>query len=170
LGEKLSLHLDENHRKIQEVEQHPLCMELHPHVDVAARIHAEVKQLPSEIRLHGNLTLQAIARELLKEHEIRVTETGTLVHLMSMEQYGTLFFAGFLEQMDLPDGHFLLYTIPEIELQLFAGHRGIMWIDEPKSDIRIMLDNIAQEQPQTFFSLLRSAQRLQGILRKAKSN
>jgi hypothetical protein len=89
---------------------------------------------------------------------------------MSMEQYGTLFFAGFLEQMDLPNGHFLLYTIPEMELQLFAGHRGITWVDEPKSDIRIMLDNIAQEQPQTFFSLLRSAQRLQGILRKAKSN
>ena len=145
-------------------------MELRPSIDVASRIHTEIKQLPVEVRLLGNPALQAIAQEMLKESHVRITDQGTPVQLLSMEEYGTLFFAGFLEDMDLPRGYYLLYSIPEVELQYFAEHHGITWVDEPKSDIRIMLDNIAQEQPQTFFSLLRSAQRLQMILRKEKSN
>jgi hypothetical protein len=167
---KSSLQLDENEEKLQEGRNKPPTMDLQPHIDVAARIHAEIKQLPPEVRLQGNAALGAIAREFLKAHEIRITEHGVPVQLLSMEEYGTLFFAGFLEDMAMPQGHYLLYSIPEFELQYFADHHGIAWIEEPKSDIRIMLDNIAQEQPQTFFSLLRSAQRLQAILRKEKSN
>lgn len=145
-------------------------MEIYPHVDIMARFNAEVKELPAEISLRGSATLQAIARQLLKGHDVKIVERGAEVQLMSMEEYGTLFLAAFLENMEFPKGHHLLYTIPELELQLFAERHNITWVDGPKSDIRIMLDNIAQEQPQTYFSLLRSAQRLQAFLRNGKSN
>jgi hypothetical protein len=137
---------------------------LQEHVDIKARLREEIRDLPPQISLSGNAMQIEVAKRLLKEcaAHIQVTGEGEPVQVMSMEQYASSFLESFMEEAEPPQGRFLLYTIPESELILFAARHHIPAVHEPHSAVRSMLDRIAASQPQTYFSLLRSSQRLKG--------
>ena len=82
------------------------------------------------------------------------------MQLMSMEHFGSQFLASFLEEQEPPRHPLLLHTIPEELLAGFAHKHKIPVVQEERTAVRDMLDRIAMRQPQTYFSLCRSAQRL----------
>jgi hypothetical protein len=133
-----------------------------PSIDIRQRFREELKiqDLPSPLQLSGNAMQREIAKLLLKEQGIVTHHQGIPVQLMSMEAYCGLFLASFLEERDPPQGKFLLTTIPEAELIAFATAHNIPVEQEQIDDVRTMLDNIAKAQPQTYFSLRRSSDRL----------
>ena len=131
-----------------------------PAIDLRQRFHDEAKGLPAVVFLEGNAMQVEIARRLLEEYNIAVSENGERVQLASMEQYGSAFLEAFMEEKNPPQGRFLFITIPESELIAFARREHIPVIEEERSDVRKMLDKIAAHQPQTYFSLSRSSKRL----------
>ena len=106
---------------------------------------------------------QTVATQLLKIHapKIQIVEKNAqTVHLMSMQAYGSSFLRSFIEEHNPPQSPRLLHTIPEEELVHYAEKHDILVVKEEKDDVRHMLDRIAAQQPQTYFSLARSAWRL----------
>jgi hypothetical protein len=110
-----------------------------------------------------------------------------LVALMSLEEYGSVFLRIFLEGtpsvseqysgsfnidsvdqdivksdafMQFSKNRILLSSIPEQVLVDYARKHSLPLIELDKDDVRNMLDSIAQKQPQTYFSLAKSAKRL----------
>ena len=135
-------------------------------IDIDDRFRGELKtlRLPPRVAIIGNTMLQEIARHLLAVHAPDITiddSAETTIALMSMEQYGASFLESFLEEHNPPSPHTLLSSIPETALQEYARKHGIERVDDEKSDVRKMLDGIAVNQPQTYFSLAKSAKRLQ---------
>lgn len=134
-------------------------------IDIDDRFRSELKELrlPPRIAIIGNTMLREIAQRLLAVHAPETTiddAAETKITLMSMEQYGAAFLESFLEESDPPDRRTLLSSIPETTLQEYARKYSIEIVDSKKSDVRKMLDGIAAEQPQTYFSLAKSAKRL----------
>lgn len=130
-----------------------------PAIDLLQRFRDEIKGLPPQVSLVGNAMQVEIAERLLAEHGITNTR-GESVQLASMEQFGSAFLESFMEKKDPPKGRFLFHTIPEAELIAFAKRHDIPVVHEERSHVRFMLDRIAQKQPQTYFSLSRSSERL----------
>jgi hypothetical protein len=146
-----------------------------PKVDIDERFRKELReqQLPDEIALQGNQMLVDVATHLLRAHarHIRITERGAPVALMSMEAFGARFLGSFLEEQDPPHAPRLLHTIPEEEIVKYAKRHGIAVVPEEHDEVREMLDRIAKRQPQTYFSLAKSGERLSAAaeqLRKGK--
>ncbi len=103
----------------------------------------------------------AIAERLLRRHRPHTSiGEGTTVVLCSQETYTSRLLESMLTGAPPPKGPFLLHTIPEELLISFAARHNIPIIREEKSDVRRMVERIAKEQPQTFFSLARSMGRL----------
>lgn len=134
-------------------------------VDLHQRFKEEARGLPASISLRGNPMQVAVAQALLARHapDIRVSPEGTAVGLMSMEAYGAAFLASFMERQELPMEPLLFISIPEQLLVAYAQAKGIPVVREEHDDIRRMLDRIAAQQPQTYFSLYRSARRLEQL-------
>lgn len=135
-------------------------------IDIDDRFRSELKalQLPPRVAIIGNAMLCGIAQRLLTAHAPETTiddAAETRIPLMSMEQYGAAFLESFLEEHNPPSPHTLLSSIPETALQEYARKHGIRIVDDERSDVRKMLDGIAANQPQTYFSLAKSAKRLQ---------
>jgi tRNA(Ile)-lysidine synthase TilS/MesJ len=131
-------------------------------VDLAHRFRQEARELPQRVALHGNAMQDEIARTLLARHapHIEITPEGEPVALMSLERYASAFLASLLEGTSAPSGRQLLRTIPERTLVAYARRHAIPVVEEERDAARGMLERIAQRQPQTFFSLARSAQRI----------
>jgi len=136
-------------------------------MDIDERFRKELRgqRLSGSVALSGNPMLTAIAVALLRRHapDITVernTANAIVVHLYSMESFGSAFLAAFLEGAEPPRRPLLLHTIPESELAAFARLQGIPVIAEERDTVRQMLDRIAERQPQTYFSLCKSALRL----------
>lgn len=140
-----------------------------PKIDIHKRFRNELRDqdLPERIYLVGNDMQKQVAKLLLEKHapKITVSEDGEKVQLMSLEAFGSGFLSAFMESEKPPQGKMLLYTIPEEALLSYAEHYDIPLIKEEKSKVREFVERIAKEQPQTFFSLGRSAQRLKEAAR-----
>lgn len=132
-----------------------------PSIDIRQRFRDELRtlQLPKAVSLVGNAMQAAVAELLLKEHGIVVGQ-GPQVQLMSMEAYCSAFLKSFMEEAPPPSGIMLLTTIPEDALIAFAKEHDIPVVCDDRDDVRRMLDSIAASQPQTYFSLRRSSDRL----------
>lgn len=135
-------------------------------LDIDERFRREIKGLPERVCLVGNEMLRAVATDLLQKHSphIMIDAAGTRTTLLSLEQFGARFLGVFMEAADPPEGPFLLHTIPEQVIVGYAEKKGFPIVREEKDKVRKMLDGISAEQPQTYFALVRSAQRLEGIL------
>jgi hypothetical protein len=150
-------------------------MQLSPSVDIEVRFREELKSFPHKsILLIGDASLHPVAVRLLRTYapDIMLSEMGVPVQLMSMEQYCAQFLGAFLEENDPPQEPILLKSIPESEIMAYAKKHDLPFAEQPKDDVRTMLDNLAKRQPQTYFSLYRSAQRLRPAaerLRKSSS-
>jgi hypothetical protein len=140
-------------------------------IDIDQRFRTELRdqELPARISLVGNRMLVAVARRLLAQHSPEtvvdfvgdgVDEDTVLVALYSLESYGTAFLTAFLEEQEPPSMPALLYSIPESLILEYARRYDLLVVEEPKSEVRVMLDRIAALQPQTFYSLSKSALRL----------
>lgn len=131
-------------------------------IDIDRRFRSECKGLPRAIRLEGNAMQAAVAEKLLERNAPHVicSPDGEPVRLMSLEAHGARFLETFLEGKPPVEGRLLLHTIPERLLVRFAEHYGVTVVREQKSPARKMLERIREEQPQTFFSLARSAGRI----------
>ncbi len=145
-------------------------------IDIDDRFREELRelQLASVIILEGNQMLCNIAERLLAVHAPKIIvkncadtiEEADAQHvmLMSLEDYGTAFMGYFLEEnsllQNITNKKILLSSIPESVLFDYAKKHSLVLVESQKSDIRIMLDAIAQKQPQTYFSLAKSAKRL----------
>jgi hypothetical protein len=153
-----------------------------PLVEIDARFRKELREqgLPRRIRLSGEPWLIEIAKRLLASHAPHIVidtpmtgaPTGvftpdasapTVVHVASMEEFGAAFVRSFLEERDPPAYPTLLYSIPEPVLRDFARKHNIPFppvATAGTDDVRALLDRIAAEQPQTYYSLSKSALRL----------
>lgn len=140
-----------------------------PRIDLHARFRKELREqeFPSRISLSGNPMQAEIAQRLLGQHapHIEVADGGEKVRLLSLEQHGSEFLAEFLEGTPAREGLTLLSTIPEDALVSFAEHQGISIVREERTPVRALVERVAKEQPQTFFSLSRSARNLRDSLR-----
>lgn len=131
-------------------------------LDLDERFHKEVIGLPLKITLIGSEMFQAIAKDLLASHapHISITDDGEHVHLLSLEQYGCALLETYLDGKPFLEQKTLLHSIPEALLITYAKKHNIPVHLELKSDLRILLDNLAKEQPQTYLSLAQSTKRL----------
>ena len=131
-------------------------------IDIDDRFRQEIRGFPRTIRPEGNGMQTAIVKKLLERNtdHISIANDGVPVQCMSLENYGTRFLEVFLENREPPQGLFLLHTIPEELLVKYAEHHGIPVVREEKTPVRKMLERIREEQPQTFFTLAKSAERL----------
>ncbi|MDD9954164.1 MAG: hypothetical protein OXR66_07575 [Candidatus Woesearchaeota archaeon] len=137
-------------------------------VDLKNRFRKELHALPKKICLKGSAMHKEIAKQLIKQqapHHFEIAEDGEPITLMSLETYTAHFLSVFMEKKQPLNGLFLLHSIPEAELIQYAKQRKIPIIKETKDKIRVFIEDIAKEQPQVWFSLLRSADRLSENLR-----
>lgn len=141
-----------------------------PFVNIHDRFRKEVHKLPlpKKIRLEGNAMHVKITKRLIAKHApyLEVDENAEIVRVMSLEEYGIEFLKGFMgAQRDLK--HLvLLSTIPDRVLREYAKSHGIRVIDDEPCPVRTMVERIAKEQPQTFFALRKSAERIEPLLKK----
>ncbi len=146
-------------------------MELTPkgvEIDIHQRFRKELHrlQLPKRITLIGNEMVVAVAKRLLTRHAdyLEMVDNGEPVRLLSMERYGLEFLEGVMSDKYRP-GFFLLTTIPEEAIKGYALRCGLPVVDEPLPEMAELVDKIKTVQPQTYFALRKSAERLNELIR-----
>jgi hypothetical protein len=127
------------------------------------------RQLPPKLKLNG--TYAEVAARLLATCApgTVVSDDGTQMQVMSLQEYATAFLGAFMEEQGPPQQS-LLYTIAEEQLDEFAAKHKIAIIKPPKDDVRIFLDRLALRQPQTYSSLCRSSERLHDAAARLRSS